>query len=1004
MTGASGAGNNADWRLNLFGTLTLERGAERVTQFRTRKTAIIFAYMAFYCGKTFSRESVVDMAWPDSEPELGRQNLRASLSALRKLLEPPGFEGAVLVTDREHLGLREGSVTTDVAEFRSLVKTADGEADLAKRCEALERALGLVAGPLLPGFSEDWITPQLLQLEEEQAQATVELMRALTELGDPQRAILMGKRALSVAPLREDVHVELIRAFAANGQKGEAIRQFEELEQLLDDHFGESPSEEATRALDEAPRTVPRVLVSQESQKPARAKLPVQLTRFFGRSEELSLLSASLSPGGARLTTITGLGGCGKTRLAHRLAEAMAKTFSGRVWFVPLADLRDPKLLAPSVLAVMGIRSETADPMDSLVSALGEDSSMLVLDNVEHLLPEAADFVHELIAHAPGLTVLTTSRAPTEVAGERRFPIKPLPLPAEGTTVATLLENPSVALFVDRAQAVRPEFKVDASNAQAVRELCVRLEGLPLALELAAGRTASMSAAQILGRLATDLGFLASTHRGSPERQRTLAATIQWSYDLLPGPLQLVCDRLSVFRGSFTLEAAVQIAHATHEDLAELIDCSLLFLESADDRERYRLAEAVREFADNRFSSHPQAEEVLSRHLEFYAALTAEMAEQMKGPNQLQALTNLDHEHDNLRKAVQWCVQHDPYPAAGYRLIGNLRMYVWMRGHTAEWIAHGNDALKKRDDPHTERERAACMATVGTFFYGRSDYDQAIQLYEDAHRLFRKNGDDFGAAQALFNKVQALGYTEPGLDAISQYEEALAATEATGDEHLLLRTLTSFAWFLERNEQFDRARSVYTRALPLAERGDARSLATIQDAMGRLQLWAGDAAGALQLHLEALETNERLGNRRGISANLANISLAHKALGNASEAMKYRIHALEHDWRLRDLREVRLSLNHVAGLLAQLGNAEQGAELIGLADTLGQRHDFVLPMAEAREREESLAAIEAAIGLDRLAAGVLLGNGRPLEKSVLKLLEAHLDGSRWDELKALEVD
>jgi predicted ATPase len=864
--------------------------------------------------------------------------------------------------------------------------------------------LGLVSGPLLPGFSEDWITPQLLQLEEEQAQATVELMRALTDLGDPQRAILMGKRALAVSPLREDVHVELIRAFASNGQKGEAIRQFEELEQLLDDHFGESPSDEAERALDEVPRAAPREVPVRESQKPARAKLPVQLTRFFGREEELALLSESLPPGRARLTTITGLGGCGKTRLAHRLAEAMAKAYSGRVWFVPLADLRDPNLLAPSVLTVMGIRSETADPVDSLVGALGEEPALLILDNVEHLLPEAADFVHELLARASGLTVLTTSRAPTEVAGERRFPIKPLPLPAEGTTVATLLENPSVALFVDRAQAVRPEFKVDASNAQAVRELCFRLEGLPLALELAAGRTTSMSAAQILGRLATDLGFLASTHRSSPERQRTLAATIQWSYDLLPGPLQLVCDRLSVFRGSFTLEAAARIARASHDDLAELIDCSLLFLESADDRERYRLAEAVREFAAARFGSHPEAEEVLSRHLDFYAELTADLAERMKGPHQLQALIDLDHEHDNLRKAVQWCAQHDPFPAAGYRLIANLRMYVWMRGHTAEWIAHGTGALRAPHDPDSDRERAACMATVGTFFYGRSDYEQAIQHYEEAHRLFRQNGDDFGAAQALFNKVQALGYTEPGLDAIAQYEEAVRATEATGDENLLLRTLTSFAWFLERNEEYDRARSVYKMALPLAERGDARSLATIQDAMGRLQLWAGDASGALQLHLEALETNERLGNRRGISANLANISLAHKALGNLSEALKYRIQALEHDWRLRDLREVRLSLNHVAGLLAVLGKAEMGAELIGLADVLGERHDFVLPMAEEREREESLASIEAAIGAERLASLALLGSGRPMEKSILKLLATHGEGFAWEEPTVMEVD
>jgi predicted ATPase len=398
-----------------------------------------------------------------------------------------------------------------------------------------------------------------------------------------------------------------------------------------------------------------------------QGQLPPPLTRFFGREEEIANLRRSLREPQTRLVTLTGPGASGKTRLALAVAEELRERYRGAVWFVPLADLLDVGQIVDSVGAALGLdRVPAADPLEAVALFLSDQPSLLVLDNFEQLVEEGAPEVRRLLDRVPTLTCLATSRQRLGLTGEREFVVHPLPVPYSPETVEETARFPSVQLFVDRAQAVRADFQATRANAAALAELCRRLEGLPLALELAAARSSLLSPAQLLEQLTRREGgpwaMLGSRQRDATPRHRSLRAALEWSYQLLAPELQQFFARLSVFRGGWTLEAAQAVCQAGDalDLLEQLRDGSLITVDTTEGEGRYRLLETLREYAWEQLAAAGARRERMRRHAAFFLAVAERADHALDSEDGVERLQEVQREYDNMQAALDGCVQSDP--------------------------------------------------------------------------------------------------------------------------------------------------------------------------------------------------------------------------------------------------------------------------------------------------------------------------------------------------------
>ncbi len=485
------------WRIQLLGELRATRGSEVVSHFRSQKVAGLLAFLAHHRETAHAREVLIEMFWPDCEPEAGRNNLSKALSLLRAQLEPGGESGTALLASRATVQL-DPATTTDVDELRAALAAA-AKAKGAGRREALARVLELYKGELLAGHYQDWIAPERDRLRASFTRAALELARALDAAGDRHGAVDAARRAVASEPEGEDAARVLMDLHARTGEPSAALRVFGELSERLGRELGTTPSaptRELARAIEVSLSPV------KPTRRPARA-LPLELHEIFGREEELARLEAELRPAASRtrLLTLTGPGGIGKTRLALEAARRLEGAHEGPVAFVSLADVTDDRFIETAALRALGLAaSPRRAPLDEIAAAIGLSPALLVLDNFEQLVPGGSGFVRGLLERAESLACLVTSRRRLGISGEREVALAPLAMPGEGDLEA-LASVPSVRLFVDRARAASPGFALTRENAPAVAELVRSLEGVPLALALAAGRAQILSPEQILERL-----------------------------------------------------------------------------------------------------------------------------------------------------------------------------------------------------------------------------------------------------------------------------------------------------------------------------------------------------------------------------------------------------------------------------------------------------------------------------------------------------------------------
>ena len=600
----------------------------------------------------------------------------------------------------------------------------------------------------------------------------------------------------------------------------------------------------------------------------AELDLPVPPTPLLGRERELEEIEAFLRE--ARLLTLTGTGGVGKTRLALEAARRVAaRDFLNGAAFVALAPLGSFALVFPTVARSFGLReSEDQTPHQLLCSYLREKRMLLVLDNFEHVM-EAAPGVSALIGSCPNLTVLVTSRAPLRVRGEQDYPVGPLALPFSTRNPAAedVAASPSGKLFLERARAASPAFEVTAANASAVASVCWRLDGLPLALELAAAKTRFLSPAALLSRL--DRALSASWARDMPDRQRTMQATLDWSFDLLEPSQKELFGRLSVFAGGFTLEAAEEVcafgeieAMEVLEFLGGLVEQSLVTARPDADGVRYGMLEPVRQYALEKMREAGEEGETRRRHAGFYLDFAEKTEPLIKGWDQVEWLDRLEAENDNLRAAIGWLIEAGDAPTAA-RFGKPLGMYWVMRTRHTEGRLWMEQVLSSEDLPAQMRGRA--LWALAACVYGSGDDERHMAISEEATAVFREIGDRHGVAYALgmigFASLQ-LGDLDRADEAL---EEALRLFREEGDEWAMAQILTHLAVAPLRRGDFGRSKEYAEEALALTRRTGDRLAADIALSMLAQIAWeSGEPERATRYFREALVLAHEVRNRASI--------------------------------------------------------------------------------------------------------------------------------------------
>ena len=1048
-------------RFGILGPLAVTSDDGQPVRVPEAKVRTLLAVLLVHEGAPVSADRLADDLWGEQLPGNPVNTLQTKVSQLRRALEraEPGYGGA-LVHQAPGYVLRTEPEAVDIGRFRALTAAASTAEDPRSKAELLTEALALRRGPTLAEFADEAFAQPLIQrLEEDRLVAQENLADARLALGE--HAALTAELADLVRqhPLRERLRALHLRALYAAGRQSEALASYDELRRRLADELGLDPGPELT--------ALHRSILAQDPALTAVApRLPAPLTELVGRTAAVQAVSTLVRE--SRLVTLTGPGGVGKTRLALETAHRLGGGLAGGAWLVELTGMdrhecalsQCPPIewVVEAIAATLGIRDAAvpaqADPVERLAESLRGKETLIVLDNYEQLIEPVAETAGRLLAAAPGLRILATSREPLGLAGETQFPVPPL--------------DPDSAVQLFTARVADAGYTVDSSDATAIAEICRKLDGLPLALELAATRVRALGIPELLRRLDDRFRLLDTTRRGVPARQQTLRAMIDWSWELLSEPERLVLQRLSVHAEDCALDAAEAVCTGDGVEkgevlglLAKLVDRSLV-VPANTGVPRYRLLESVAVYGLERLRDAGEVDKTRRRHAEYYVQLADIADAGLRARDQQRWLRRLDADLPNLRAAAEnlagWRSADD-----ALRLANRLAWYRFLRGRMAEAMRTLRAALSLPDgDAELRTEVRATLTALGILAGDRPDWRPVAELpmsarakwfigYAlstvadlpgaepltlDALEAFEAADDRWGIAAASGDRAsQALARGD--ISGARRYADRCAELFAEiGDKWGQLQAIFAQGTLGTLSGDYARSEAGYTEGLRIAEELGLWPEASYQLSwLGRVALLRKDYSAARELHHRAREvaaehgftpgemyalTGLALGARRegdldlaekhlhtllewnkqvdfepGNTLILAELGFAAELRGDAETALRRQQEGYEIACRTEDPRAIALALEGLAGAHALAGAPREAARLLGAAAASRAGVGPPLPAAERGDVDRITARATAALGAAEFAAEFRAGGERgasPVPPAPLAVREGLLEG------------
>jgi predicted ATPase/Tfp pilus assembly protein PilF len=975
-----------------------------------------------------TRDSLSALLWPDYEQSKAFTNLRHTLWELQQTIGEDWIRA-----DRETIEVNpEAEISVDVGQFESFLAQSR-DRDAAMRTALLSDAVKLYRNHFLTGFSlkdapefNEWAFARSEELKYQFSRALVTLAEDLSGLGQAEQAIPYARRLITLDPLNETSHRQLIQVYIQTGQHSAALKQYQVCEQILRKELGIDPQPE-TRELYKKIRRREIKPVQIEIQTKHRLpshNLPHQLSSFIGREKQQKTIARLIAS--HRLVTLLGAGGIGKTRLSLEVGKQLLADFAEGIWLVELSSLSDPALVPQAVSTVFGILESSSTMLtERLIQFLQSKTLLLILDNCEHLIDASAQLAETLLKNCPNLKILATSREPLGLVGEALHQIPSLSMPKENQ-VKPIADFEAIRLFTERARLSVNDFSLTPENASVVANICHRLDGIPLAIELAAARVNTLSVEQIAARLHDSFKLLASNSRTKLARQQTLQASIDWSWSLLSDPERLLLRRLSVFAGGWTLDAAESICSGDAIEPQQVLDLmtqlvvkSLVVVDQgAAGEKRYRLLEMIREYAREKLVNAVDGTNIHTLHLNYFLRLSAQARLELRGPSRVNWMERLHEDRNNLRAALRWAETTDI--EAGLFLASQLLRF-WESSDMREGIQWLECFLHKEEADRFPRAKAYALHAYASLLVWLQNIDQARLLAEECLTLFRATGDREGEVDGLLLLCNTFMFKNDRESAYKLGEQILALARSLNDPW---REATALYYLGRATRDYDLMFSRWDKAIPLFRQvGDQISLASVLGWLGQfrvlngdidlaetyldeaIQLWQfhkraniwdntkmakslivllrGDHEQANAMLQEILVTAEETGNT--MSQFWAKLRLGYVALrsGNLTEAhqfLKEAAYKFEADGHSVG---VMSALEGMAGVYWAVGKPAYAARLVGWSDAFRLKSSDPRPNIEQADVDKIIAACLASLGEAEFSDAYDQGKGMSMQDALV---------------------